>query len=117
MIVDGRFSIVGSANLNRRSLDAAVDSECNVIIESTSFASQLKDKLDKSKSRYKTESHDIDGDEVITQFNDLNFIERDDQAKEISKNTISKIAMGSMLTEKAPDELRELYTQKFDFLL
>jgi len=117
MIVDEKISIVGSANLNRRSLDAVVDSECNVVIEDTNFALQLRKKLEISKGRYTVINHDIDGDEKITQFDKFNFGERDYQAQKLSKNILAKTIMGVMLTEKDPDKLRELYTNKFDFLL
>ncbi len=117
MIVDKTISIAGSANLNRRSLDAVVDSECNVVIESKKFASEFREKLENSKKRYRVVPHDIDLDEKITQFNKYNFDERNAQAKRINKSAIARTVMGSLLTEKDPDKLRELYTQKFDFLL
>jgi len=114
MIVDNKKSIVGSANLNPRSLDAVVDSEINVVIDDEMFARTLYAKSMKSKKRYKTRTHDIDGDEVITRFNKFNFKERDDHVKKFGNYSFM---LGSMKTEMDANTLRELYIEEFDFLL
>lgn len=127
MIVDGQKATVGSANMNPRSLDGVVDSELNVVIDDEKFCSDFYDKLQLSMKRYKVVDHDIDQDEVLTRFNQFNLAERD---KFFKTNTYTKTILNRELSvdasavfgqdmrdEKDPRLLREIFLDKFSFLL
>ena len=117
MIVDGEISIIGSANLNKRSLDGVVDSECNVVINSKTFSSDLRSKLEKSKLRYRQVAHDINLDEKITRFDEYNFRERDRMTKKLSQSGLASYFFRELANEDDPDRLRELFATTFDFLI
>ena len=71
MIVDEHLSIIGSANTNGRSMNGKADSEINIRVDDQPFASELRQKLDKSLGG-KLGAYDeqaIDGDEQVSQIN------------------------------------------------
>jgi phosphatidylserine/phosphatidylglycerophosphate/cardiolipin synthase-like enzyme len=70
LVADEEVTLLGSANLNGRSLNAKADSEINALVKDPKFAVELLTKLRRSAKKWNLVPHKVESDEVISRITD-----------------------------------------------
>lgn len=127
MVVDEEYTIIGSANLNGKSLVGSSDSELGVFISSKDFARNLKEKLSEKSKTWRLIAHNLEQSEKISRFshsdysmvnklinNKYNGVSNADWTDpeywaNQAKKGVADVFDGEIMSAKNPDELRDAF--------